>query len=65
MSKHVMVNGIECRVTDNLGYQGGYYVKEVVYLGEPQMAVAPTRSGPWRLWTADDRLGVRSNVTGQ
>jgi len=46
----------ECKVLDNLGFQGGYHAKEVEYNGMPKIVVK--RNGRWEAWTASDRTGA-------
>ena len=52
----IEVEGRKYKVTDNLGFQAGYLVKEVDVDGEPRMAVK--RAGQWTWWTVNDRLGI-------
>ena len=38
----------DCKVVENLGYQGGRYAKVVLHKGEEVVVTAQARSGPWR-----------------
>ena len=58
----IEVEGKKHRVTENLGYQGGYYAKAVETPDGEKIAVK--RGGAWTWWTARDRIGRRSHVVG-
>jgi hypothetical protein len=58
----IEVEGNKYRVTENLGYQGGYYAKAVDTPDGERIAVK--RGGIWTWWTARDRVGQRSHVVG-
>ncbi len=50
----IKVEGREYKVTENLGYQGGFYAKTVKT--ETGERVAVKRGGVWTWWTVQDRL---------
>lgn len=57
----IEVDGKKYRVVESLGFQGGYQAKVVYAPDEPtKEKVAVNRNGKWTWWTANDRLGVRS-----
>lgn len=58
----IEVEGNKYKVTENLGFQGGYYAKAVETPDGEKIVVK--RSGVWTWWTARDRLGQRSHVVG-
>ena len=59
----IEVEGKKYKVTENLGYQGGHYVKAVETLDGERMAVR--RGFAWTWWTARDRLGQSANASGE
>lgn len=58
-------NGVveNCRVLENMGYQGGYYVKEVMFKGEPRVVIKA--GSVWRPKTLEEKLQPMSHITGQ
>ena len=55
---------VECKVTENMGYQGGDYVKAVEYEGKERIVVK--RGKIWRSKTVAEKFGVFSGgVCGQ
>lgn len=58
----IEVEGNKFMVSENLGYQGGYYAKAVETTEGEKIAVK--RGGVWTWWTARDRVGQRSHVVG-
>ena len=55
---------IECKVTENMGYQGGDYVKAVEFEGRERIVVK--RGKIWRPKTNIEKLGgFRGRVCGQ
>ena len=54
--KSIIIDGKTYKVVDDLGFQAGMYVKEVETPQGEEMAVASSKSGPWRFWTVVDRL---------
>lgn len=66
MSK-IIVEGEECLITDNLGFQNGYYVKMVRRLNGKDCAVVKLPLSSWRFWTGVDKLsgGCLGQVVGQ
>ena len=52
----IEVEGTAYKVTENLGYQGGMYVKAVETPEGERMAVK--RGGKWTWWTVKDRIGA-------
>ena len=52
----IEVEGNVYKVTENLGYQGGFYVKAVKTPDGERVAVK--RGGKWTWWTAQDRTGA-------
>ena len=64
MSKLLLIDGLSCKVIENLGYQGGRYAKVVRLPGDTEkVAVSDTRSGPWRFWDVADRIMGEMEVT--
>ena len=61
MSK-IKVGGKEYKVLDNLGFQNGYYVKEVETETGKEMVVKD--NGVWRFWDTKDRLVQPSRYQG-
>jgi hypothetical protein len=58
----IEIEGKKYKVTENLGYQGGYYIKAVETPEGERIAV---KRGVWTWWTAKDRLsGGGRNVIG-
>jgi hypothetical protein len=55
---------VDCKVIDNLHYQNGYYVKEVLYKNEKKIVVKKSRN-IWREYTSEERIGIPSQWTGQ
>jgi len=53
------INGeeVNAKVTENLGFQGGYNAKAVEYKGEEYIIVK--KGGIWTQRTAAERLGIR------
>ena len=47
---------IQCRVLDNMGYQGGNHVKAVNYNGQERIVVK--RGQIWKPKTVSERLGI-------
>jgi len=43
-------------VLQDLGYQGGFYMKEVEYKGEKYLIQSSTKRGPYRARTVMDRI---------
>jgi hypothetical protein len=58
----IKVEGKSYKVTENLGYQNGYYAKAVETPDGERIAVK--RGAAWTWWTASDRVGQRSRVIG-
>lgn len=59
MTKPIFVDGQgKFKVVENLGYNHdiGMYAKIVLVGTEERTAVARQRSGPWRFWSAQDRI---------
>ena len=54
MAATIEVEGKKCKVTENLGYQGGHYAKAVET--ETGERIAVKRGFAWTWWTARDRL---------
>ena len=54
---------VQCKVLENLGYQGGDYVKAVEYCGHERIVVK--RGQIWRPKTVSEKLGIAGNVCGQ
>lgn len=62
----IIVNGNKYKVLENLGWQSGMYVKEVMTDTGPRIAVkAP--GGDWVFWETKDRFagGKTGAYTGQ
>jgi len=59
----IEVEGKKYKVTENLGYQGGHYVKAVESPNGERMAVR--RGCDWTWWTARDRLQTGGACVGQ
>jgi hypothetical protein len=57
------VDGKAYKVTENLGFQAGYYAKAVET--ETGERIAVKRGGVWTWWTAQDRLRVGRPCVGQ
>ena len=54
----------ECKVTENMGYQGGDYVKAVEFEGKERIVVK--RGKIWRPKTVAEKLGgFRGGACGQ
>lgn len=58
----IEVDGKKFKVTENLGYQGGHYVKAVETPDGERIAVR--RGFEWTWWTALDRGVCRREPTG-
>jgi len=58
----IEVDGKRHKVTENLGFQGGYHAKAVDTQDGERIAVK--RGGVWTWWTVRDRVGQRSHVVG-
>ena len=58
----IEVAGKKYKVTENLGYQGGHYVKAVETPNGERMAVR--RGFAWTWWTVQDRLQPRGRCVG-
>ena len=58
----IEVEGKKYKVTENLGYQAGHYVKAVETPDGERMAVR--RGFAWTWWTAEDRLQPRGRCVG-
>lgn len=56
-------NQVQCKVLENMGYQGGDYVKAVEYEGKERIVVK--RGQIWRPKTVMEKFGVGGNVCGQ
>ena len=54
---------IECRVTENMGFQNGNYVKAVEYKGEEKIVVK--RGAIWKPKTVSEKIGIGGKVCGQ
>ena len=54
---------IECKVIENMGFQGGDYVKAVDYEGEERIVVK--RGEIWRPKTVSEKFGIGGKVCGQ
>lgn len=54
---------IKCKVIENLGYQGGDYVKTVEYEGAESVVVK--RGKLWRPKTVLEKFGKSGPITGQ
>ena len=59
----IEVEGKKYKVTENLGHQGGHYVKAVETPDGERMAVR--RGFAWTWWTARDRLQTGGRCVGQ
>ena len=60
----IEVEGKRYKVTENLGYQGGHYVKAVATPdGGERMAVR--RNFAWTWWTSRDRVQTGGPCVGQ
>lgn len=46
---------VECKVVENMGYQGGYYVKCVKYEGKERIVIR--KNGIWGPQTPEERFG--------
>jgi len=53
----------ECRVIENMGYQGGNYVMAVEYEGEEKIVIKVGKA--WRPKTVLEKLEPGSNYVGQ
>ena len=54
---------VECKVTENMGFQGGDYVKAVEYEGQERIVIK--RGNIWRPKTIAEKCGVvRSSRSG-
>lgn len=53
---------IECKVTENMGFQGGDYVKAVMY--EDKERIVVKRGNIWKPKTIDERCGVARSGCG-
>ena len=51
----IEVEGKKYKVLANLGFQQGFYAKEVATDGDAKIAVK--RNGKWVWWAKEDRLG--------
>ena len=56
-------NQIECRVIENMGFQGGDYVKAVDYKGEERIVVK--RGAIWRPKTVSEKIKIAGKICGQ
>jgi len=54
---------IQCKVVENLGFQGGYYVKVVEYEGKERIVIKT--GGIWKGKTVFEKLQPGSNYVGQ
>ena len=54
---------VQCKVHENLGYQGGDYVKAVEYEGNERIVVK--RGQIWRPKTVSEKFGIAGRVCGQ
>ena len=55
---------VECKVTENMGYQGGDYVKAVEFEGKELIVVK--RGRIWRPKKVSEKFGgLRNDVCGQ
>ena len=55
---------VQCKVLENMGYQGGDYVKTVEYEGNERIVVK--RGQIWRPKTVSEKFGgLRGGVCGQ
>ena len=54
---------VQCKVLENMGYQGGDYVKTVEYEGNERIVVK--RGQIWRLKTVSEKFGIAGRVCGQ
>ncbi len=55
---------VECKITEDMGYQGGYYVKAVEFEGAERIVVK--RGKIWRPKTVAEKFGgFRGGVCGQ
>lgn len=53
----------QCKVIEDMGYQGGDYVKAVEYEGQERIVV---RHGKiWRPRTIQEKLGIAGRMRGQ
>ena len=50
----IEIDGKKYKVTENLGFQGGYQAKYIEDNGKERVAVK--RGGVWTWWTVEDRL---------
>ena len=61
--KMIEVESKKYKVLENLGFQNGYYAKEVAADGDARIAVK--RNGKWTWWTVADRLQTPSRYMPQ
>ena len=54
---------VKCKVTENMGYQGGNYVKAIEYHGKEFIVIKDGRI--WRPKTIEEKLGKQSVICGQ
>ena len=54
---------VQCKVLENMGYQGGDYVKAVEHEGNERIVVK--RGQIWRPKTVSEKLGISGRVCGQ
>jgi hypothetical protein len=53
----ITIDGINHPVVKNLGFQGGPSAKRVRRPDGSEAVAVKEGPGPWRLWTAADRVG--------
>ena len=54
---------VQCKVLENMGYQGGDYVKAVEYEGNERIVVK--RGQTWRPKTVSEKFRIAGRVCGQ
>ena len=54
---------VQCKVLENMGFQGGDYVKAVEYEGKERIVVK--RGKIWRPKTVSEKFGIMGPVCGQ
>lgn len=59
-----LINGekANAKVIENMGYQNGHYVKEVLFNGEKYIII---KDGIWRTVEWEEKLRPRGRIIGQ
>lgn len=58
----ITIEGKDYKVTESLGFQGGYYAK---YVETPEgVKVSVKRGGVWTWWTVRDKIAPRGEHVG-